>query len=240
MLVWVGAGAVLLAGCGGGTGGESGSAARRPGVTAYASVAAVPERLAADGTTIVVGDPRAPVTVALLEDPRCPVCEEFEGTGGGGPVLRDAVVRRTVRTRYTLASFLDDRLGGGGSKRAVNALRAALDAGKFTEYHEVLYGNQPQESTDGFTTARLLDLAAQVPGLRGPAFDAAVRTMRYRDFVAASERAYEARGTERGQGPGTPTAEIDGYRVPVDANAVLFDAHAFTGLLRTALSRHDG
>ncbi|GAA5016690.1 hypothetical protein GCM10023335_42640 [Streptomyces siamensis] len=51
------------------------------------------------------------------------------------------------------ASFLDDRVGGSGSKRAVNALRAALEEGKFVEYHEVLYANQPEESVDGCTDA---------------------------------------------------------------------------------------
>lgn len=237
-LVGVGAGVALLAGCGGGDGQGPRSAGEQLGVTAYANVEAVPEQLAADGTTIVVGDPKAPVTVGLLEDPRCPVCEEFERTGGGGPVLEEAVVRRVARAQYTMASFLDDRLGGGGSQRAVNALRAALEAGKFAEFHAVLYANQPEEETDGFTTARLLDLAGTVPGLRSPAFDSAVKTMKYRDFVTASEKAYEAKGTEKGKGPGTPTAEIDGYVIPASANGVLFDADAFTKILSVAQSEH--
>ncbi|WP_420716615.1 thioredoxin domain-containing protein [Streptomyces sp. H27-H1] len=83
--------------------------------------------------TIVVGDPAAATTVQLYEDPRCPVVEEFEATGA--PALREMTLRRKTKTEYTLASFRDDRVGGDGSKRAVDALRAALDAGKFTEYH---------------------------------------------------------------------------------------------------------
>ncbi|MFD9482714.1 DsbA family protein [Streptomyces sp. NPDC059991] len=200
-------------------------------MAAYANVEAVPEQLGLDGTTITVGDPKAAVTVHLMEDPRCPSCEQFERTGGG-PVLAAAVVRREVRAQYTMASFLDDRLGGDGSKRAVNALRAALEAGKFTEYHAVLYGNQPPEESDGFTTARLLELAARVPGLRSPAFDSAVKTMKYRAFVKASEEDYEVKGTEEGVGPGTPSAEIDSY--PLPSNAVLYDAEAFTELLRAS------
>lgn len=58
---------------------------------------------------------------------------------------------RTATAQYTLASFLDDGVGGSGSKKAVNALRAALKEGKFLEYHEVLYLNQPEESVDGYT-----------------------------------------------------------------------------------------
>ncbi|MFI1176800.1 thioredoxin domain-containing protein [Streptomyces melanogenes] len=229
-LAWAGAGLVLVAGCGGR--GQASHAEDEPaGVAAYANVEAVPEQLSLDGTTISVGDPKAAVTVHLMEDPRCPYCEKFERTGGG-PVLAAAVIRREVRAQFTMASFLDDRLGGGGSKRAVNALRAALEAGKFTEYHAVLYSNQPPEETDGFTTARLLELAARVPGLRSPAFDSAVKTMKYRAFVTASEEDYEAKGTEEGVGPGTPSAEIDSY--PLPSNAVLYDAPAFTELLRVS------
>ncbi|MEU4351858.1 thioredoxin domain-containing protein [Streptomyces sp. NPDC023838] len=231
-LVWAGAGLVMVAGCGG-RGHASQTEGDRAGVAAYANVEAVPEQLGLDGTTITVGDSKAPVTVHLMEDPRCPYCEQFERTGGG-PVLAAAVVRREVRVQYTMASFLDDRLGGGGSKRAVNALRAALQAGKFTEYHAVLYSNQPTEETDGFTTARLLELAARVPGLRSPAFDSAVKTMKYRAFVTASEEDYEAKGTEEGVGPGTPSAKIDNY--PLPSNAILYDAQAFTELLRVSRS----
>ncbi|WP_236053064.1 DsbA family protein [Streptomyces musisoli] len=226
-------------GCGGrdhapypGPGGGHG----RPTATAravkeYAGTYEVPERLAADGTTIVVGDSEAPVTVRLYEDPRCPVCEEFE-ISGGAPQLRLASVRREVKIEYTLASFLDGRLGGSGSRKAVNALRAALDAGRFAEYHDVLYAHQPEESVDGFTDARLLELAGRVEGLRGPAFDSAVKTMKYRSFVSAAQKVYErAGGAKEPNGPGTPTAEINEVRIPAEYNGVLFDGDVFGRLL---------
>lgn len=202
----------------------------RPGA-AYAGLADVPERLEQDGTTITVGDPGAAVTVHLYEDPRCPVCEEFEITGAA-PELRAATIRRETRTQYTLASFLDDRVGGSGSKKAVNALRAALEAGKFAEYHDMLYANQPEESTDGFTDAYLLELAGRIEGLRGPAFDSAVRTMKYRSFVVASEKAYERAGGEKEpEGPGTPTAVINDVRIPVEKSGLLYDGTVFSTLL---------
>ncbi|NEA66426.1 thioredoxin domain-containing protein [Streptomyces sp. SID12488] len=197
----------------------------------YDTLAQVPEKLAVSGTTIMVGDPTAEVTVHLYEDMRCPVCEEFETTGGG-PELQNAVLRREVKAEYTLASFLDDRFGGSGSKKAANALRAALDADRFAEYHEVLYANQPEEEVDGFTDARLLELAERVDGLRTPAFESAVRTMKYRSFVTASEHAYETVGTEPGKGPGTPTAVIDDVRVPDEINGALYDPTAFGKLLQ--------
>ncbi|MGW7297501.1 DsbA family protein [Streptomyces sp. NPDC054829] len=199
---------------------------------AFESVEELPEKLAADGTTITVGDPEAEVKVELYEDPRCPYCQEFE-TIGGGPPLRKAMLERQVRTEYTLASFLDDRVGGSGSKKAVNALRAALEEGKFVEYHEVLYANQPEESVDGFTDAHLLELAREVKGLRGPRFDAAVKSMKYRAFVTASEKAYErAGGAQEPEGPGTPTAVINDKRIPMEYNALLLEGDTFAKLLQ--------
>lgn len=134
--------------------------------------------------------------------------------------------------------FLDDRLGGSGSKKAVNALRAALEEGKFVEYHEVLYANQPEESLDGFTDAHLLELAGQVEGLRGPEFNAAVKSMKYRSFVTASEEEYErAGGAKDPKGPGTPTAVINDKRIPAEYNGLLFDSDAFAELLREIHAR---
>ncbi|MFE8014006.1 DsbA family protein [Streptomyces antibioticus] len=199
---------------------------------AFASVEELPEKLGPDGVTITVGDPAAQVQVHLYEDPRCPYCEEFE-TVGGGPHLREAMLHRWARAEYTLASFLDDRLGGSGSKKAVNALRAALEAGKFAEYHEVLYANQPEESFDGYTDTYLLQLADRVEGLRSPTFDAAVKTMKYRAFVTASEAAYEkAGGTGDPEGPGTPTAVINGKLIPAQYNGLLLQGVAFADLLQ--------
>ncbi|MEU0848560.1 thioredoxin domain-containing protein [Streptomyces flaveolus] len=214
---------LVLTGCG------QQAAKAAPG---FASAEELPERLGEDGVSIVVGDPDASTRVQLYEDPRCPFCEEFE-TVGGSSELREEMLSRRVRTEYTLASFLDDRVGGSGSKKAVNALRAALEQDKFVEYHEVLYANQPEESVDGYTDAFLLELAGQVEGLRGPEFDTAVKTMKYRSFVTASEKAYErAGGTADPRGPGTPTAAINGKQIPMAYNGLLFDAKAFENLLR--------
>ncbi|MGY4918488.1 DsbA family protein [Streptomyces sp. 900116325] len=176
--------------------------------TGYATEADMPESLGADGTTIVVGDEAAGTTVRLFEDLRCPVCEEFE-TQGAGAELNKLTQKGSVQVHYTLASFLDDRLGGNGSKKAANALRAALAEGKFVEYHQVLYANQPDEAVDGFTDEFLLKMASRVEGLRGPGFDAAVRTMKYQGFVDASEKAFQDSSAV-----GTPTVELRGVELP--------------------------
>ncbi|WP_405495993.1 DsbA family protein [Streptomyces sp. NBC_00096] len=209
--------------------------AARAEVPSYAAIEQAPESLADDGTTILVGDPGALTTVRVYEDPRCPVVEEFELTGGAS-ALRTMTVRREVKTEYTLASFRDERMGGDGSKRAVNALRAALDAGRFAELHRVLFQHQAEiEAGGGFTTESLLALADKVEGLRGAEFDRAVATMKYEGFVTASEAAYEA--ADGPVGPGTPTVVVNGKRIPESSSGVLFDEELF-GTLLTSIQRH--
>ncbi|MGA5198244.1 DsbA family protein [Streptomyces exfoliatus] len=191
--------------------------------TGYADVADIPESLGTDRTSIVVGDPAADTTVRLYEDPRCPACKEFE-TKGAGPELHRMTMKGTVQVHYTFASFLDGKLGGNGSKKAVNALRAALEEGKFVEYHQVLYTHQPEETVDGFTDALLLQMASQVEGLRGERFDTAVRTMKYQVFVDASEKVFQ-----HSTAVGTPAMEVNDVPLPEHQDGmILFDKGYFT------------
>ncbi len=208
---------VVVAGCGQGSADTDATKDGTPDTPAYARVQDIAESVAPDGTTIRVGSPKADIVVHVYEDMRCPVCGQFE-TQGGGESLRGLILSGKVRAEYTLASFLDDRVGGQGSRKAANALRAALDAGRFVEYHDALFAHQPEESVDGYTDAFLLEVASRVDGLRGETFDTAVRTMRHGDFVTASQAAYEASGA-----PGTPTMAVNGKIVGQGMYGGIFD-----------------
>ncbi|MYS86975.1 DsbA family protein [Embleya scabrispora] len=164
--------------------------------------ATLPAVAQADGT-IRVGSSSAPVAVTVFEDFRCPFCKRFETDFG--PLLADYAESGKIRVDYHIASFLDGKLGGTGSVKAANAARCSVDAGKFAAYHAVLFKNQPEESEDGYTPARLLDLAGQVPGLRGEAFDACVNTDAHAAWVTAAESAFETSGVSA-----TPGVAVDG------------------------------
>ncbi|NGO79776.1 thioredoxin domain-containing protein [Streptomyces sp. YC504] len=204
----------------GGTG-TSAALAAKPAADAEL-FAGLPAKLAADGTTVVVGKADAPHTVRVYLDPQCPFCAKFETGGGEG--LAKAIRDGKAKAEYTVASFLDQG-ADGPSTRAANALRAALDAGKFAEYHAALYASQPEEGSAGaYTTDHLLKIAGQVKGLRSAAFDKAVKDMTYKDWVKKSEQAFEASG-ERG----TPAVLIDGEKI--ETREGLFTADGFTKAL---------
>lgn len=194
-------------------------------VSASAELPAAAESLAADGTTIVLGDPGAPLAVRLYEDLSCPACAEFE-TEGTGPWLKRAARNDGLQLQFTLGSFL-----GPGSKFAANALRAALDRNRFAEYHHLLYRHQEKvRRSGGFTRDRLLALAVMVEGLRGPEFDTAVLETKHRDFVEASDEALN-----RSPVKGTPTMEINGVLVPSGSHALYSDRNRLYRHLRKAV-----
>ncbi|MEV0992727.1 thioredoxin domain-containing protein [Streptomyces sp. NPDC049949] len=202
------------AGSGAGAGAGAGEVRTSP---IAGRLAELPARV--DGAKVVVGDPAAPRTAQVLVDPRCGYCARFEGAGG--EVLLELAAEGKVKVEYLLASFLD-RGGVSGSVRAVNALRASVEAGKFAEFQAAVFASQPKAK---FTDGHLLAIAAEVPGLRGEAFDRAVAEQTYKGWAGEAEKAFEATGAQ-----GTPMVLVDGRPVGSKGGA-MFDAAAFARAL---------
>lgn len=177
------------------------------------------------GGVITVGDPKAGHTVKLYEDARCPICKKFEETGA--QALVKPVAEGKVKVEYTLASFLDNNLGGSGSVNAANALRASVEAGRFPQFHAAVFANQPEtETEDAFTPAFLLKIAGKVDGLRGAGFDKAVQKGTYKKWVGEAMQAFTDDGMQ-----GTPTVVIDGKKAE---SRSLFDQDAFAKELKAS------
>ncbi|MFD3679226.1 DsbA family protein [Streptomyces sp. NPDC058613] len=164
------------------------------------------ESLSSDGTTTCSATPTPPSECGCTRTRAARAEFETEGTG---PYLKRAVRNGGLRLQFTLGSFL-----GPGSKLAVNALRAALDQGRFDEYHHRLYRYHDKvRGPRGITQEGLLTLAGMVDGLRGPAFDAAVRDTAHRGFVESSAAALDGSPVR-----GTPAMEINGVLVPTGSD----------------------
>lgn len=184
-----------------------------------------------EGLAISYGRADAPRVLAVYADPRCPYCAKAEAALGGQ--LRALADTGDYRIDYHFATFLDGALGGRGSNRALNALGAAanVDQAKFADYLAVLYAHQPaQESTDTFgSTAKLLELADQVPGLRTPAFNKAVKELSYSPWATRVSEAFYATGVT-----GTPTITLDGKPLTViDRSGAAVTPAAFTQQVRS-------
>ncbi|MFD9126561.1 thioredoxin domain-containing protein [Kitasatospora sp. NPDC059571] len=185
-----------------------------------------------DGTTVVYGKADAPHTLQVYEDFRCPICHEFETSAG--QAVQQLADDGTYKIEYHLASFLDGNLGGKGSRTALAAAGAALDQGvdQFKKFHDVLYANQPAETTDGFGDVNhLLDLAGKVPGLKTAAFTKAVTEGTYQPWAAKVSKAFDASGVS-----GTPTVMLDGKALKVfDSAGKPLTGEQYTALIRSTI-----
>ncbi|MDH6124751.1 thioredoxin domain-containing protein [Kitasatospora sp. GP82] len=186
-----------------------------------------------NGTVVVYGKADAPHTLQVYEDFRCPICKHFEGSAG--PAVQQLADSGTYKIEYHLAAFLDDNLGGQGSKNALAAVGAALDEGgvaKFKQLHDVLYANQPDERVDGFGNVnRILDLASQVPGLKTDAFTKAVTEGTYRPWASKVATAFNSSGVT-----GTPTVKLDGKALELfDPKGTPLTGEQFTALVQQTI-----
>ncbi|MFG2866389.1 DsbA family protein [Streptomyces sp. NPDC048338] len=160
-----------------------------------------------DQPAIPTGKADAPSTLTVWEDFRCPACASFENA------FRDTIheleAAGALKTEYHLATLIDGNMGGSGSLRAANAAACAQDAGKFTPYHDVLYVNQPEETDDAFAdNAKLLELAAKVPGLDTPAFRSCVEGGTHDSWIGESHAAFKS-----GNFSGTPSVLLNGESI---------------------------
>ncbi|MET9573462.1 thioredoxin domain-containing protein [Streptomyces virginiae] len=168
-----------------------------------------------DALAIRTGKPEAKSTLTVWEDFRCPACKSFEDS------YRDTVheleAKGLLKVDYHLVTLIDGNMGGSGSLKGANAAACAQDAGKFAEYHDVLFQNQPQEVDDAYgKNAKLLELAGKVEGLDTPEFRKCVEDGTHNSWVAKSHEAFAA-----GKFRGTPTVLLDGKDIFADQAAPL-------------------
>ncbi|KOV71177.1 DsbA family protein [Streptomyces sp. MMG1121] len=162
-----------------------------------------------DGTTVVIGKSTAKKTLTVYEDPRCPICAQFEETVGS--TVKKDIDDGKIKLHYVGATFLDQNLPGVGSKNALSALGAALNVSPeaFLEYRSAMYSTKwhPDEQDDKFKDdSYLLQIADTVPALKGnAAFQKAVKDGTYDRWALEESKIFNKDGIQ-----GTPTLKMDG------------------------------
>ncbi len=177
-----------------------------------------------DGLTVRIGEEDAANTLTLFEDPRCPACARFEQNIGES--VRAGIDDGSFAVEYVFGSFLDDKLGGSGSKNALNALGAALDVSPsaFLGLQEALYSEEfhPAESSDAFADdERLIEIAQGVPELEGnAAFEAAVTDSTFAVWAVQMSDKFDAAPDVSG----TPTVKYNDEVVDIPSTPEDFTA----------------
>ena len=147
---------------------------------------------------VVLGDPKAPVTMVIFGDYQCPFCgrmfQEVEGR------LKEIYVK-TGKLKMVYRDFPLDQLHPY-ARTAAEMAECARDQGKYWAYHDALFNLQDQIPTLDFVT-----LAGQL-GLDKNKFSACSQSGKYKAEV---EKDYED-GLILGIN-GTPTSFVNGERL---------------------------
>ncbi|WP_037863659.1 thioredoxin domain-containing protein [Streptomyces sp. NRRL S-340] len=190
-----------------------------------------------DGTTVILGKSTAAKTLKVYEDPRCPVCAQFEQTVGS--TLKKDLDDGKFKMQFISGTFLDDHDQGEGSKNALSALGAALNVSPeaFLEYKTALYSAKwhPDENDDKFKDdSYLLKIADTVSALKGNAkFQTAVKNGTYDPWAMAMSKTFD---DNKDKVSGTPSLVMDGKKLtsPGSDNAPM-TVQDFTSVIGAAL-----
>jgi protein-disulfide isomerase len=114
----------------------------------------------------IQGSKDAKVTLIEFADFRCPYCEQFFSQ------TEPQIVQNYVNTGKVKFAFRNYAFLGPASTVAADAVECANDQGKFWEFYNYLYKNQPDESDTSMYNTDTLTKAAVSLGVDGAKFKA--------------------------------------------------------------------
>lgn len=153
----------------------------------------------ANGNFPLKGNSDAKVTIVEFADFRCPFCEQYF-TNTMPQIIKDYVDSGKVKYAFRNYAFL-----GPASITAANAAECANDQGKFWDFHNYLYKNQPAETDTSMYNTDTLTQAAVSLGMNGDAFRSCLDGKKFDSKVSGDLADGQKAGVN-----GTPTFFING------------------------------
>ncbi len=154
------------------------------------------------GKLPLLGKSNAKVTIVEFADFRCPFCEKFF-TDTESQIIKDYVDTGKAKFAFRHFAFL-----GPASVVAANAAECANEQGKFWQFHDYLYKNQPPESdTSLYVTDKLTNIAGTL-GINTNQFQSCLDGKKYDKNVNGDLADGQKAGVN-----GTPTVFINGISI---------------------------
>ncbi len=152
---------------------------------------------------ISVGRADAPVVIYEFADFQCPGCSQFASMVT--PLIKERLVQ-TGKARYV---FYDLPLISihPNAFLAARAGRCANEQGRFWEFHDIVYGQQPNWSGEADPTDLFVDYAQRAGADEGR-FETCLRSDRFAREITESMRFAESLNVQ-----GTPTLIVNGRRI---------------------------
>jgi hypothetical protein len=137
--------------------------------------------------------PSVPVTVTVYEDLRSPQSKAFADEYQ--PVLDQLLTTGQMQIHYRLVTASDQKYGGKGSLEAGNAAACAQDQGRFTQFVDEVYKNQPDPSSDKLAKLSFLkQLALKAHKIKMSTFEPCLEQEDHLGWVKQSQSVFAASG----------------------------------------------
>lgn len=113
------------------------------------------QQLQEDGSVVVAEEGAEAPVVEVYADFQCPACKQFETASG--PTLQQLAAGGEAIVHYRPVSIFAQSQAplNANSLRGAAAARSAADYGKYVQYNDLLFENQPAEGSKGFATGDL-------------------------------------------------------------------------------------
>lgn len=148
-------------------------------------------------------------TVVIWEDFQCPFCKNLSDYYSTS--FHELAEAGKIKLEYRLVAFLDSNLGNDASMRSAVGATIADKYGKFVEYTDAVYANQPTKEGDGYSNTLLRETIPTQIGLTGDQlaeFQALYDAKATKDFVDGATKYFVSQ-----QVPGTPYVTVNGKEV---------------------------
>ncbi|GAB3038146.1 thioredoxin domain-containing protein [Parafrigoribacterium mesophilum] len=174
--------------------------------------------------------------IRVYIDYLCPICGAFEAANA--PQIKKLVESGVATLEIHPIAILDRAsMGTQYSTRAANAMACVTNYSPDSafDYSAILFKNQPEESTEGLTNQKLIDLAKQAKVTGQSSIAKCINDAKFKNWVAASTaRALSGPipNSDIEKVAGTPTVLVNGqnYKYTTDASGA-FNPEEFSNFL---------
>ncbi len=158
----------------------------------------------------MIGQASAPVDMVVVEDFKCPICQQFE-SDVMPKIEQDYLRSGQVKVYSAIWPFLASRLPEDDSRNAAIAAECVYEhdgSDAFGQFKSVLFRAQGDENQVWATKERLKSLASNVAGIDQAAFGQCLESDATAGLVDATKKEVQAAGVT-----GTPSVFVNGERV---------------------------
>ncbi|SDI08594.1 DsbA family protein [Nonomuraea jiangxiensis] len=171
-----------------------------------ASGAVAPVTVQSDGSVVMAKQGVTKPVVDIYEDFQCPACKELERVSS--QTFKNLAAEGKAKVVYHPITIFSQEPTKSNSVRAGSAARCIADGKQWLAFHDLLFQNQPSETSPGFQPDQLVEWGKQA-GVTAPGFAQCVTSGKN----AQAQLSYSQKVLPAQNIQATPTVKLNGKEI---------------------------